>query len=52
MYRFIERAVWGNNKMRKKRLADPAADLLCLMALTLITTVLTIISLSVPHLHL
>lgn len=51
MYHFIQRAAWGNQKRQKRRLADPAADLLCLMALALILLAITIVSLITPLMY-
>jgi len=35
MQHFIERAVWGNHP-RRKRIADPAADILCVVVLSVV----------------
>jgi len=36
MQNLIERAIWGNQSRRKKRLADPVADVMCVVILTVV----------------
>jgi hypothetical protein len=36
MQNLIERAIWGNQARRKKRLADPVADVMCVVILTVV----------------
>jgi hypothetical protein len=43
MRNLIERAIWGNQK-RRKRLADPTADVMCII-------VLAVIFLLAPSMH-
>jgi hypothetical protein len=43
MQNLIERAIWGNQK-RRKHLADPMADVICIV-------VLAVIFLLAPYMH-